>query len=344
MTGKTKRLHPDNWVGTLKDFQEWYGSEAVEQARKVILGESFEDRVVSHALRYFICDYWNDHTTPTLLLLSHDSVNGKSDCLTSVAVPLILINGAIDIHDDVVDRSEKKDGRPTVYGKFGEEIALLIGDALLMKGFMMLALVCRNLDGEKCSDILNTLKQGLFELGQAEVMELRYRGLADVKPTEYLNVAKKKAADVEALMRIGAMLGNAKKSEIEALGKYGRILGLISILRDDVIDMTLQEELGHRLKHECLPLPLIYAMENTKVRAELLDLVGAKDKTANDYELIRKLTNQGCGFERTKSYIDQLRKSGEALTLRLKSKTQLRFLLTSLADVSEYELFSPNAI
>jgi geranylgeranyl pyrophosphate synthase len=265
--------------------------------------------------------------------------------LVNIAPALILINGAVDIHDDIIDRSKQKDGRPTVYGKFGEEVALLVGDALFMKGFLMLNLVSRSLDGDKYEKVMNTLKQGLFELGQAEVMELQWRGVADIKAEYYLKVAQKKAADVEALMRLGAILGNAKKSETEALGKYGRIVGFISILRDDIIDMTLQEEFRHRLAHECPPLPLIYAIEDGKVRVALLNLIRDRIKTERDYVKIFNLTRQGYGFQRAKSCVDQLVKNGKASIIKLrKRRAELHLILTSLAELKEYETSNPNGI
>jgi heptaprenyl diphosphate synthase len=332
MTRKRKVPNHGKSVERLQILLKEYGSEAVQQAKKSILDELFNDEVVSNALRYFMCDYWKDYTTPTLLSLSHGAVRGDSKSLANVASALILINGAIDIHDDIIDCSKQKDSRPTVFGKFGKEIALLVGDALFVKGLLTLTEVCRTLDAEKCGKIMSLLKQGLFELGEGEAMELKCRGTADVKPRDYLMVMKKKAADVEALMRLGAVLGNARKSEIEALGKYGRILGLISILRDDIIDMTLQEELRHRLKHECLPLPLLYAMQDSSARFELLKLIKNGMKTDVDYVRICSLAKHGCGFEKARNYIDELVGKGKALTSNIDKKQELQLILTSLAD------------
>jgi geranylgeranyl pyrophosphate synthase len=228
-----------------------------------------------------------------------------------------------------------KDGRPTVYGKFGQEVALLVGDALLIKGFLMLTMICRCLDGEKREGIMNVLKRGLFELGEAEVMELRCRGATDIKPKDYLKIMRKKAADVEALMRLGAMLGNAKKSEVEALGKYGRILGLISILRDDIIDMTLPEELRHRLEYECLPLPLLYALQDAELHAELLKLIRNRVKTDSEYARICSLA--ALGLEKATNCINELAAKGKVSTLNVKERRQdLQLVIASLADLTEY--------
>jgi geranylgeranyl pyrophosphate synthase len=342
MNKKTAVVNHDSQIERLQSLLRRYGSEAVEQAKKSVLDEPFEHEVVSSALRYFMCDYWKDYATPTLLLLSNEAVGGNSKSLANLAPALILVNGAIDIHDDVVDHSKQKDNRQTVYGKFGEEVALLIGDALFVKGLLMFAGSCRAFDVEKCGQIVGLLKQGLFELGEAEVFELGYRGAVAIKPSNYLKAMNKKAADVEALTRIGAILGNARRSEIDDLGNYGRIVGLLSILRDDVIDMTLQEELKHRLQYECLPLPIQYALQNAKVRGELLKLMKNGMKTKDDYMRICILTEHGYGFKKTMGSINELVRRGKALTTNLKNKRkELLLLLLSLADLSRYKTLNP---
>lgn len=341
MNKKTAVVNHDSQIERLQSLLRRYGSEAVEQAKKSVLDESFEHEVVSSALHYFMCDYWKDYATPTLLLLSNEAVGGNSKSLANLAPALILVNGAIDIHDDIIDHSKQKDGRQTVYGKFGEEVALLIGDALLTKGLLALAGACRTLDLKKCEQIVGLLKQGLFELGEAEVFELGYRGAIAIEPSNYLKTMNKKAADVEALTRIGAILGNARRSEIEALGKYGRILGLISILRDDIIDMTLQEELRHRLEYECLPLPLLFAIQDAESHVELLELIRNGMKTDSDYARICILAGQG--LRKATNYVNELVIKGNTSILDLRErKRELRLILTCLADLTEYGIPNPN--
>lgn len=331
-------------VERLQNLLKEYGAEAVQKAKKSVLDELFVPDVISSALHYFVCDYWNDYTTPTLLSLSHGAVRGDSKSLSNMASALILINGAIDIHDDIIDCSTEKDERLTLFGKFGKEIALLVGDALLVKGFLMFTKACRTLKEEKCEEIMSILKQGLFELGEGELMELKFRGIADVKPRDYLKAMKKKAADVEALMRLGAVLGNAKKSEIDALGEYGRTLGLISILRDDIIDMTIKEELEHRLRHECLPLPLLYALQDPSACAKLQKLMGSGIKTDIDYLGICSLAKLGSGFQKAKICINELVEKCKLLTIGLEKREELQFIVTSLADLSRCEIPNPNEI
>jgi len=222
----------------LMKLLEERGRKALEQARKTVLEEKIESKQVKEALEYFMNEYWHDTTRPALLSLVCEAVGGNPDKTTPIAVSLILISGAIDIHDDIIDQSETKDGRPTVYGKFGKDVALLIGDALLIKGYTILYQAAKKVvPAEKIATIVEIIKNTFFELGDAEALELQFRRRTDVTPEEYLRVVKKKAADVEAYTRISAIVGGGSDEEIEAMGEYGRVLGMLAILRDDMIDM-----------------------------------------------------------------------------------------------------------
>jgi geranylgeranyl diphosphate synthase type I len=195
-------------------------------------------------------EYWHDYTSSGLLSLVCEAVGGDPKSTIPIAIPLTLISGAIDIHDDIIDQSKTKGELATVYGKFGKEIALLVGDALLFKGFTSLFnAVEKGIPAEKVVAIANIVNKTFFELGNAEALELKFRGRTDVSPEEYLQVARKKGADLEAYTRISAILAGASDETIEALGEYGRLMGTIIILRDDMIDMLDPEETIHRIRH-----------------------------------------------------------------------------------------------
>jgi geranylgeranyl pyrophosphate synthase len=190
---------------------------------------------------------------------------------------MILISGAIDIHDDIIDLSETKDGRPTVYGKYGKDIALLVGDALLLKGLVMLnEMSTMGIQASKRTHILEIIKRMFFELGDAEALELDFRGRLDVSPQRYLQVVRMKAADVEAHTNISAVLGNASDREIKALSEYGRLLGMMIVLRDDLIDLMIPAEHQSRIRAEALPLPLLYGLRDPIHGREIRSLLESR--------------------------------------------------------------------
>jgi geranylgeranyl pyrophosphate synthase len=75
---------------------------------------------------------------------------------------IIMFTGAFDIHDDIIDKSVEKRRIPTVYGKFGSEIALLLGNAFLIKGFTLFTDSVIKLPKEKQQNASEMLQKLLF--------------------------------------------------------------------------------------------------------------------------------------------------------------------------------------
>jgi len=309
-----------------KLFEE-KGRKALEIAKRTMSREQkrIECKEVKDALDYFMNEYWLDVARPALLSIVCEAVGGNPKSTTSVAVSSILISGAVDIHDDIIDRSKTKYGKQTVYGKFGKDIALLIGNALLFKGLVFLNEV-EDLSEQKRKAVLKTLKEMFFELGDAEAIELHYRNCATPTPEEYLKVIEKKAADVEAHTRIAAVLGGADDEEIERLGRYGRLLGMLIILRDDVLDLLDDYELKNRIVKEHLPLPILYACQNAETKSKLDRLFKKPRITSKEVRLIRELTEKGGGIETSVEFMKEL--ASEALSILKQLKINREYLVT----------------
>lgn len=288
---RSAEISPEEAMKQIQQIFKKRGTKPLEIAREEILKEKIECKEAKEALKYFMTEYWHDLARPTLLSLACEAVGGDPELTTPIAVSMILISGAIDMHDDIIDRSKIKNGRPTVYGKFGKDIALLVGDALLFKGLTLLNEgFQKKISSQKMLLIIDVIQKTFFELGDAEALELQLRGRIDILPEEYLQIVRKKAADVEAHIRIGAILGDASEKEIQTLGKYGRLLGMMIILRDDWIDIIDLQESRHRIKKECLPMPILYALKDPKIKPKLSLILSNATINMRTVEVIRELT------------------------------------------------------
>jgi len=329
---KQKDVSPQEAMKQIQKIFKERGTKALEMARKEILKEKIESDQAREALSYFITKYWKDLARPSLMSLICEAVGGSPELTTPVAAPLIMISGAIDIHDDIIDQSNIKEGRPTVLGKFGKDIALLVGDALLFKGFTVLhEILEKSVPSEKRKAIRDVVKGMFFELGDAEALELQFRGSLDVSPEEYLQVVRKKAADVEAYARISAILGDASRKEVESLVEYGRVLGMLAILNDDILDMTDHRELTHRIQYECLPLPMLYVLQNPKLKYSISSLRNKRKITRRDAEKIMSMVDKAGGFRQLNALIRKLVKNGSStLTFIKTNRTELMLLIRSM--------------
>jgi geranylgeranyl diphosphate synthase type I len=300
-------LGREETIVQVQKILEERGRKALETARKTVLDEEIECKEIREALDYFITEYWHDVARPALLSLACEAVGGDPEFTTPIAISLTLISGGIDIHDDLIDQSKTKGARSTVLGKFGKDIALLVGDALLFKGFNLLQRsVEKGIPAEKIAIIFDVIKNTFFELGDAEALELKFRGRIDVTPEEYLSVVRKKAADVQAHTHISALLGGGSKEEIENLGEYGRLLGMLILLRDDLIDMIDLEEAVHRIKKEYLSLPILYVLQNPETKSALVPILIKKKITERDAEKILAIVDKAGGFDRVEECMQEL--------------------------------------
>ena len=297
-------------IEEVQRLMEERGRKPLDMARKAVLEEKIECKEAREALHYFMTEYWHDLARPTLLSVCCEAVGGDPNATIPFAVSLSLISAGIDIHDDIIDQSEIKNGRTTLYGKFGKDIALLVGDALLFKGLTLLTEAGKNIDKEKIVAISNILKTMFFELGDAEAMELKLRKRLDVSPDEYLDIIGKKAADVEAHARISAILGNGTQREIASLSKYGRTLGKLLILGDDDIDMANPEELLHRIKKEHLPLPLLYALQDPKTKPKIAAILKKENVTTEDAKRIFETVYNCRAFTEVEDLMKKLIQTG----------------------------------
>ncbi len=327
-------------VEQVQRLLEERGRKALEMAKKEMLQEKIECKEVREALNYFMTEYWQDLARPALLSLCCEAVGGDPGATIPIAIPLSLISGGIDIHDDIIDQSETKRSRSTVLGKFGKDIALLVGDALLLKGLTLLHdVVEKGVSTEGVSIVLDIVKRMFFELGDAEALELRFRRQVNVAPEEYLNVVKKKAADVEALARISAILGGGSDEEIEKLGNYGRLLGMILILRDDILDTTDYAETLHRIEKECLPLPILYALQSDKTKSELVSMICRQPLTKRDIENIQENTARSGGLEGSQKILNELAKDACLIVQKIDKNEDLKaFAIASCVPYLKKEI------
>ena len=149
----------------IRELLEKRGKKGLELAIKTILEEEIESKEAKNALKYFMTKYWNDITRPALLSLICEAVGGDHEKTNQIAVSMSLISGAIDIHDDIIDESKIKGDRLTVFGKYGKNIALLVGDALIFKGFTILNNARRyGISIEKIENISKIIKKTVYDV------------------------------------------------------------------------------------------------------------------------------------------------------------------------------------
>jgi len=309
------------------------GRKACEIALDFAMNEEYEHEVIREAINYFMRELWGNFLHPALLAISCEAVGGNSERTTLVGASLVLLTGAADVHDDIIDKSETKGSKMTIFGKFGGDIALLVGDALLFKGLMLLNAACENFPKKKGETVKELIKRGFFKLGAAETLESTFKGNWNISPEEFLEVIKKKAAVAEAAARAGAVIGDATPEEVKDWGRIGQILSMLSNIRDEFVDMFEAEELRNRRDNECLPLPILYAMCNHEVRKEIIYILKKRELTNNDVIKVADIVLETKEVQGLKAKIHNLIKEGKRILCRYRGRPGIE-LLNNLLDLS----------
>ncbi|WP_027016199.1 polyprenyl synthetase family protein [Comamonas composti] len=197
---------------------------------------------------------------PALLLMICSALGHKGHDKHILAAVVELIHTATLLHDDVVDESTLRRGRPTANETFGNPASVLVGDFLHTRSFQMMVEVGNMRVLQILSDATNVIAEG-------EVQQLINTHDASLSEDGYLHVIRSKTAQLfEASAQLGAVLANASIKVEQACATYGQALGTAFQIIDDVLDYAgeaqeMGKNLGDDLREGKCTLPLISAMQ-----------------------------------------------------------------------------------
>jgi geranylgeranyl diphosphate synthase type I len=285
----------DNELNTLirersKKVLEKFGQIATSQVTNPKLLAALED----------VKSYWRDFNRPTLTFFSCEAVGGDPALAENAGLMFTLASAGFGIHDDILDNSLNKHFRRTILGLHGPEIALLVGDLLIVKAWSTAhKILGKTCNPSKTADILETYGNLSVEICEAEFMETLCRRKLDTELDYYETVLWTEMAETEVCCRIGAMIGDGRPNEVEALSGFGRRIGFISRLANEVEDcLNIEGELLHRIQYESVPLPLLYAAKSSnEVYAKIKKIVEKNHLSPSDARSLLKVCFQTEAFE-----------------------------------------------
>jgi geranylgeranyl diphosphate synthase type I len=253
-----------------------YGQNGYETAKQAVLTDVNIVAPVKEVLEYFLEECWVNRQHPALISMCCKAVGGNPHLPDAVSASLVLLTGAADIHDDIIDQSKTKFSILTPLGKFGQDTTLLAGDILLLKALTQLGDACQTLPAETGFKIRRFLEAAFFEIGCAMAKEREHKANFNVNPKVQAEIIEAKGAISQACTQIGAVIGKGTPQQVAALGDFGRTLGVLMALRNEFADIENPDELWNRKLHETLPLPLLYAFEDKTAKQEILSLFNCR--------------------------------------------------------------------
>lgn len=228
---------------------------------------------------------------PALLLLTAGALGYGGTQRFNLAAVVEFIHTATLLHDDVVDESTLRRGRPTANENFGNPASVLVGDFLYSRAFQMMVDTGSMRVMQVLADATNVIAEG-------EVQQLINTHDATLTEAGYLHVIRSKTAKLfEASARLAAILAGSPPHLEQACAEYGQALGTAFQVIDDVLDYDgdaaeMGKNLGDDLREGKVTLPLIIAMQRgtPEQRALLQNVIqtGAADRLADVVTIIRQ--------------------------------------------------------
>jgi len=197
---------------------------------------------------------------PALTLLAGRFYNYDLKCLLPMAVSVELMHTATLVHDDAIDKSMVRRGKPTINKLWGEETAVLLGDYLFARAGMSVA-DTRNLR------VIKLFSQTLATISSGEINQfLEAFNLEQTRQHYFKRIFSKTASLFSLATESGAILSGAPEKSVKLLKEYGDNLGIAFQIVDDILDFTGTEEtlgkpVGSDLAQGTLTLPTMLLLE-----------------------------------------------------------------------------------
>jgi len=210
----------------------------VERDLEAWIVEPDVPQTLAEAMRYCVLG-GGKRLRPGLVFLSAEAAGGRAaaPCARRCAVAVELVHCYSLVHDDLpaMDDDSLRRGRPTAHVRFGEAMAILVGDALLTRAFGLLA----ETDPPVARRLLAELAAGAGPAGMiaGQVADMDLCPVPDgLEGLRYIHLHKT-AALIRAAARMGAIGAGAPAPVLEAISEYARSLGLVFQLVDDLLDV-----------------------------------------------------------------------------------------------------------
>ena len=252
---------------------------------------------------------------PAFVAIGAMAAGGSYDeqWVVEVGAGMEMIHMATLIHDDVIDNSSTRRGRPTAAAVFGNRSSILSGDALLAKATVLIA-------SRKNVDLINLLCQAVLDMAEGEVKEVEVRGVVNLDEPALMEILRLKTASfIEACCVAGGIIAGADPGTLDALKTYGNQVGLAFQLVDDLLDYRgdharTGKPIGADFREGQATLPLIYLREElTEKESELLHARFGESATQEEIRMICSWMGARGVFDRCESVVmEHVRRAVEA--------------------------------
>ncbi len=234
----------------------------------------------------YTLDLGGKRLRPALCLAACELFSGTISNALNAAIGLELFHNFTLLHDDIMDESPIRRGKPTVYKKWDSSRAILSGDTMFAKAYEYIGKV----DKEKLPEVHQLFTQTAIEVCEGQQFDMEFEDRPAVAKDEYLEMIRLKTAVLlAASLKIGAIIGKASEEDAQRIYRFGENLGMAFQLKDDLLDayadqVKFGKKTGNDIVTNKKTYLIITALEkaNEQDKARLSELYSPSAKIEKD--------------------------------------------------------------
>lgn len=171
---------------------------------------------------------------PMLMLMSYALYKDDVESILPQAIGLETYHNYTLLHDDLMDNADVRRGMPTVHRKWDANTAILSGDSMLVLAYQRM----QDCPADKLPAVLDVFTTTALEIGEGQQYDMEFETRNDVREEEYIEMIRLKTSVLLACaMKIGAIMAEAPKEDVDNLYRFGERMGLAFQLQDDFLDV-----------------------------------------------------------------------------------------------------------
>ena len=246
---------------------------------------------------------------PALVLMACNMFSDKVENAINPAIAVELLHNFTLLHGDIMDQSDLRRNKPTVHKKWNSNIAILSGDAMMIKAYEFLF----SSDPDILKDILLVFNKTALEICEGQQYDMDFESESVVSVESYLKMIELKTAVLlAASLKMGAICGKSNAADADLLYSFGKNLGIAFQLQDDLLDVYGDTELiGKQTGND------IVANKKTFLLLTALNLVKGEKQKQLKYWLENGNAEKDKKIKNVKTFFDEL---------KIKEKTEKEIL------------------
>lgn len=200
---------------------------------------------------------------PALTLAACELFDGDVNDALMPALGIEIFHNFSLVHDDIMDQSDKRRGKPTVHHKWDVNRAILSGDAMLVKAYQYISKV----ESSILPKVLKSFNRTALEICEGQQLDVNYESGSDVREEDYLEMVRLKTAVLlGCALQLGALSAKASSLQADSLYDFGVYAGMAFQVQDDLLDAygdpeKFGKKVGGDIIKEKNTLLMIYARE-----------------------------------------------------------------------------------